>query len=149
MRAIESEMRYPLLRIVLPLNKDEDSMSPFMSYLLREERRFDRIIVICSESASLDVLRDLRNATKEIRLPPDDMSAGEPKIGPYFPTIKCFDETYSVVSNLLKYVHDELSTNGPEMLRLMIELKNALENEQTGDVMARTNKEMRQSWLHV
>jgi hypothetical protein len=71
------------------------------------------------------------------------MSAGEPKIGLHFPTIGYCDETYSVESNLLKYVHDELSTNGPEMLRLMIEMKTALENEQTGDVMARMNKEMR------
>jgi hypothetical protein len=144
MRAIESEMRYPLLRIVLPLNEDEDSMSSFMSYLLREERRFDRIIVICSESASLNVLRDLRNATKEIRLPPDDMSAGEPKIGLHFPTIGGnYDETTLIESMLLKHIHDELSTNGPQIVRLMIELKTALENEQTGDVMARTNKEMR------
>jgi hypothetical protein len=142
MRAIESEMRHPLLRIVLPLNEDEDSMSSFVSYLLREEHRFDRIIVICSESASLDVLRNLRNVTKELRLPPDRHGVREPKIGLHFPTIGCFDETYSVESNLLKYVHDELSTNGPQIVRLMIELKTALENEQTGDVMARTNQVM-------
>ena len=143
MRAIESEMRYPLLRIVLPLNEDEDSMSSFVSYLLREELRFDRIIVICSESASLDVLRNLRNVTKELRLPPDRHGFREPQVNLLFPTIGYFDETYSVESNLLKYVHDELSTNGPQIVRLMIELKTALENEQTGDVMARTNKEMR------
>jgi len=76
----------PCLRIILPA--DEESMSSFKSYLLREERRFDRISVICSESASLDVLRDLRNATKELRLPPDNWGTRDPKVHLLFPTIK-------------------------------------------------------------
>ena len=87
MRAIESEMRYPLLRLVMPVNEDEETMSSFISYLLREERKFDRITVICSESASLDVLRNLRNMTKELRLPPDDMRISDPKVSLHFPTI--------------------------------------------------------------
>jgi len=142
MRAIESEMRYPLLRLVMPVNEDEETMSSFISHLLHEEPRFDRISVICSESASLDVLCDLRNATKDLRTAPDRHGSMDPKVNLFFPTIGYFDETYSVESNLLKYVHDELSTNGPEMMRLMNGLKTSLESEQEGDVMARTNQEM-------
>ena len=144
MRAIESEMRYPLLHLVMPVNEDEETMSSFISHLLHEEPRFDRISVICSESASLDVLCDLRNATKHLRTAPspDRHGSMDPKVNLLFPTIGYFDETYSVESNLLKYVHDELSTNGPEMMRLMNGLKTSLESEQEGDVMARTNQEM-------
>ena len=142
MRAIESEMRYPLLHLVMPVNEDEETMSSFISYLLREESRFDRISAICSESASLDVLCDLRNATKDLRTAPDRHGSMDPKVNLLFPTIGYFDETYSVESNLLKYVHDELSTNGPEMMRLMNGLKTSLESEQEGDVMARANQEM-------
>ena len=41
MRAIESEMRHPLVMVVMPFNEDDESMSSFKSYLLREERRLD------------------------------------------------------------------------------------------------------------
>ena len=138
MRAIESVMRYPLKRVVMPVNEDADS---FISCIFRKERRFDRIIVICSESASLDVICNLRNATKELRLPPDDMSAGEPQVSLHFPTIGgSYDVTTSIESMLFKHIHDELSTNGPEMLRLMNKMKTGLEGEQEG--IHRTNRQM-------
>ena len=142
MRAIESEMRHPLVRVVMPLNEDDESMSSFKSYLLREERRFDRINVICSEFASLDVLCDLRNATKDLHTAPDRVYGTiETKVKIHFPTIRV-DATSWVESNLLKYIHDELTTNGPQMVRLMNELKTELESQQEGDAMAHADREM-------
>ena len=139
MRAIESEMRHPLLRVVMPFNDDEESMSSFKSYLLREEHRFDRINVICSEFASLDVLCELCNATKDLRTAPDRVYGTiEPKVKIHFPTIQV-DATSWVESNLLKYIHNKLTTNGPQMVRIMNELKTELENQQEGDAMARAD----------
>jgi hypothetical protein len=137
MRAIESEMRYPLKRVVMPVNGDADS---FISCIFRKERRFDRIIVICSESESLDVICNLRNVTKEFSLPPDDMRISDPKVSLHFPTIGGnYDVTTLIESMLFKHIHDELSTNGPEMLRLMNKMSNAFDGEQ----MFYTNQEMR------
>ena len=139
MRAIESEMRHPLLRVVMPFNDDEESMSSFKSYLLREEHRFDRINVICSEFASLDVLCELCNATKDLRTAPDRVYGTiEPKVKIHFPTIQV-DATSWVESNLLKYIHNKLTTNGPHMVRIMNVLKTELENQQEGDAMARAD----------
>jgi hypothetical protein len=60
-----------------------------------------------------------------------------------FPTIGVHDDVTTLFeSNLLKHIHDELSTNGSQMMRLMNGLKTLLESEQEGDVMARANKEM-------
>jgi hypothetical protein len=113
MRAIASDMHYPLLRLVMPVNEDGEIMSSFISFLLREERRFDRIMVIC---ASFSVLHDLRNATKELCLPPDDMRISNPKVSLHFPTIMGnYDVTTSIESLLFKHIHDELSTYGSQM----------------------------------
>jgi hypothetical protein len=141
MRAIESVLRYPLKRLMMPLNNgDADS---FISCIFRKERRFDRIIVICSESASLDVICNLRNVTKELSLPPDDMRISDPKVSFHVPTIGGnYDVTTLIESMLFKHIHYELSTNGPEMLRLMNKMKTGLEGEQEG-IQFNTIQEMR------
>jgi hypothetical protein len=70
-------------------------------------------MVIC---ASFSVLCDMRNATKELRLPPDDMRISDPKVSLHFPTIiGNYDVTTLIESLLFKHIHDELSTNGSQM----------------------------------